>query len=128
MLALRILSALSNKNKKRLKLFGNFYLQICAASPSVRRMKIHDNKGCHTALITIKQGNQHSDPNRNWKHNQNETKIYYSFRHVHVLTTIAKIHVGTIYIYEQKHNMWPYVNQRQYTKEKVLEVVGRKPC
>ena len=47
-----------------------FYLQICAAPPSVRRTKIHDDKGYHTALITIKQGDQHSGPNRNPKHNQ----------------------------------------------------------
>ena len=97
-LALRILSALSNKNRKRLKLSFTFYLQICAAPPSVRRTKIHGNKGYHTASITIKQGDQHLGPNRNPKHNQAETRIHYSFRHVHVFTRIAKIHVITIYI------------------------------
>ena len=55
-------------------------------------------------LITIKHGDQHSSPNRNPKHNQIETKIHYSFRHVDVLTRIAKIHVVTLYtVYEQMH-------------------------
>ena len=31
-----------------------FYLQIRAAPPSVRKTKIHGDKGYHTALITIK--------------------------------------------------------------------------
>ena len=75
-----------------------FYLQICAAPPSVRRTKIQGDISYHTALITIKQGDQHSGPNRNPKHNQIETKIYYSFLHVDVLTRTAKIHVVTIYI------------------------------
>ena len=96
-LALRILSASSNRNRKRLKTPCNFYLQICAAPPSVRRIEIHCDKGCHTALITIKQGNQHAVPNRNLKHNQAETTIHYSLRHVHVLTRKAKIHVVIIY-------------------------------
>ena len=47
-----------------------FCLQICAAPPSVRRTKIHGDKSYHTALITIKQGDQHSGPNKNPKHNQ----------------------------------------------------------
>ena len=64
----------------------------------MRRTKIHGDKGYHTALITIKQGDQHLGPNRNPRHNQAKTKIYYSFRHVDVLTGIAKIHVVTIYI------------------------------
>ena len=46
-LALRILSDSSNKNRKLLKLFYNLNLQICAAPLSVRRTKIHGNKGCH---------------------------------------------------------------------------------
>ena len=62
----------------------------------MRRTKIRGDKGYHTALITIKQGDQHSGPNRNSKHNQIETKIYYSFRHVDVLTRIAKKKVITI--------------------------------
>ena len=74
-----------------------FYLQICAAPPSGHRMKIHGNKGYHTALITIKQEDQHSGSNRNPKHNEAETKIHYSFRHGDVLTRIAKIYVVTIY-------------------------------
>ena len=85
------------------------------------RTKIHGDKGYHTALITIKQGDQHSGPNKNPKHNQIETKIHYSFRHVHVLT-IAKIHVVTIYIradapviYES--NMWPYLTTGQRPKK-----------
>ena len=64
----------------------------------MRRTKIHGDKGYHTALITIKQGDQHSGPNRDPKHNQDKTKIYYLFRHVHVLTRMAKIHVVTMYI------------------------------
>ena len=73
---------------------------ICkyAQLPSVRRTKTHGDKGYHTALITIKQGNQHADPNRNPKRNQADTTIRYSFRHVYVLTKIAKIHVVILYI------------------------------
>ena len=107
---------------------------MCAAPPSVRRTKIHDDKGYHTALITIKQGDQHSGPNRNPKHNQTETKVYYSFRHVDVLTRIAKIHVVTIYsIYEQIHLLYIRVkhvtlfNHRAKNKGRLLEVVRRKP-
>ena len=56
---------------------------------NIRRTKIHADKGCNTALITIKQENQHAVPNRNPKHNnQAETKIHYSF---HLLTIISKI-------------------------------------
>ena len=58
---------------------------------NIRRTKIHADKGCNTALITIKQGNQHAVPNRNPKHNQAVTKTHYSFRHVHLLTIISKI-------------------------------------
>ena len=86
----------------------------------MRRTKIRGDKGYHTALITIKQGDQH--PNRNPKHNQIETKIYYSFHQVDALTRIAKIHVVTIYIrvdapdiYES--NMWPYLTKDNTTKE-----------
>ena len=60
-------------------------------------MKIHADKGYHTPFITIKQRDQHSGPNRNPKYNQIETKIHYSFRHVDVLTRIAKVRVVTIY-------------------------------
>ena len=110
-----------NESRKQLKLSCTFYLQICAAPPSVRRTKIHGDKGYHTALIIIKQGDQHSGPNRNPKHNHIETKIHYSFCHVHVLTRIEKILLVTIcrityeqvymsrcicYIYES--NIWHY--------------------
>ena len=74
-LALQILSASSNKNRKRLKFSCNFYLQICAAPPSIRRMKIHGNNN-YSALTTIKQGNHHAVPNRNPKHILIETPIY----------------------------------------------------
>ena len=92
-----ILSASSNKNRKRLIFSCSFYLQICAAPPSVRRTKIHGDKGCLAVLTTIKQGNQHSGPNRNSKHNQAETTIHFSFCHVHVLTkndenTLLRVH------------------------------------
>ena len=82
-LVLRILSALSNKNRKRLKLSCNFCFQICAALPACAE---HGDKDWHSALVTIKQGNQHALPNRNPEHNQIETTIHYSFRHVYVLT------------------------------------------
>ena len=85
-LALWVLSASRNKNRKQWKVSCNFYLQISAALPSVRERKFHGNKGCHAALTTIKKGNQHAIPNRNPKHNQAETTIHYSFRHVFVLT------------------------------------------
>ena len=52
----------------------------------MRRTKIHGDKGCHTALRTIKQGNQHSVPNRNPKSDQIETTIHNWFRHIYVLT------------------------------------------
>ena len=94
---------------------------------NMRRTKIHGDKGCHAALITIKQGNQHAVPNRNPKHNQAETTIHYLFRHVHLLTRIAKIDVVTIYIYiyEQMHlsytvyesNIWPYLTTGQRPKK-----------
>ena len=71
------------------------------APPSVRRTKIHGDKGYHAALITVKQRDLHPGPNRDPKHNQIEKKIHYSFRHVHFLTRIAKTHVVTIYVYEQ---------------------------
>ena len=79
-----------------------FYLQICAAPPSVRRTKIHGDKGYHTVSIIIKQRDQHSGPNRNPKHNQLETKIYNSFLYVDVLTRIAKMHVVIIYVREDE--------------------------
>ena len=119
LVALRILSASSNKNRKRLKLSCNFYLQMCSAPPSVHRTKIHGDKGCHSPSITIKQWNQHAVPNRYPKHNQAKMTIHYSFRHVYVLTGIAKMHVASlslyIYIYEHstfhiyESNMWPYL-------------------
>ena len=43
------------KTGNGLSFLAVFYLQICAASPSVRKTKIHGDKGYHTALITIKQ-------------------------------------------------------------------------
>ena len=81
--------------QETIEAFLQLCLRICAAPPSVRRTKIRGDKDYHTALITIKQGDHHSGPNRNPKHNQAETKIHYhySFRHVHVLTRIAKIYV-----------------------------------
>ena len=99
LVALRILSASSNKNRKRLKLSCNFYLQICSAPPSVHRTKIHSDKGCHSPSITIKQWNQHAVPNRYPKHNQAKMTIHYSFRHVYVLTGIAKMHVASLSLY-----------------------------
>ena len=105
-LALRVLSASSNKNRKRLKFSCNFYLQICADPPSVRRT-IPNNKGCHAALTTIKQSNQHAVPHRNPKHNQAETAIYYSFRHVHFLTKNGENTHGQciyIFLFEQLQN------------------------
>ena len=54
--------------------------------PVYAKQKFHGNKGCHPAIITIKQGNQHDVPNRNPKYNQATTTTHYSFRHVHVLT------------------------------------------
>ena len=71
--SLRTLSALPNKSKKLLTLSCNFYSQIYSVSVSVHRTKIYGDKGCHTALKTIKRGNQHAVPNRNPKHNHIET-------------------------------------------------------
>ena len=84
-----------------------FIYKYAQLRPVCAEQKFTAKKGYHTALITIKQGEQHSDPNRNPKHNQIETKIHYSFRHVYVLTRIAKMHVVTTYsIYEQMHLLY----------------------
>ena len=53
--------------------------------------------------LLCRASNINSVPNRNSKHNQTETKIHHSFRHVHVSTRIAKIHVVTKHVYEQMH-------------------------
>ena len=98
MLALRILSASSNKKQEAAEAFLQCFIHKYAQLlPACAERKFTAIKAT-TALITIKHGDQHSGPNRNPNHNQIETKIYYSFRHVDVLTRIAKIHVVTIYI------------------------------
>ena len=38
------------QQQKTVEAFLQFFLQICAAPPSVRRTKIHGDKGYHTAL------------------------------------------------------------------------------
>ena len=117
-----------------------FYLQICAAPPSVRRTKIHGDKAYHTALITINRrtNTQAQTEIRSIISNQAETKIYYSFRHVDVLTRIAKIHVVTIYIRVDAPVMYmsqtcglirPHCKDQRKTIQqgRILEVVRRKP-
>ena len=86
------------QKQETVEVFLLFFLQICAAPSSVRRTKIHGDKGCPEAIITIKQGNQHAVPNRNPKRNQAETTNLYSFHHVYLLTRIVKIHAVTTYI------------------------------
>ena len=86
-LALRILSASSKQEKyKLLKFFAICIYKYEQLRPGCAKQKHHNNKACHAALTTIKQGNQHTGPNRNTKHNQSETAIHYSICHVHVLT------------------------------------------
>ena len=74
------------QKQKTVEVFLLFLFTNIPSSVQRTQNEIHSNKGCHAVLTTIKQGNQHAVVNRNPKHNQTKTTIYFSFRHVYVLT------------------------------------------
>ena len=108
--------------------------------------KIHGDKGYHTALMTIKQGDQHSGSNRNPKHNRNENSLFvsppsrfdkntentrghYVYIYIYMCVCVSRC---TCHIYESKHvtlfNHRAKTKEKQYNKERFLEVVHRRPC
>ena len=129
------------QKQEAVKVFLEFFYRYAQLRPACTQNENSPQKSCLVVLTTIKQGNQNTVPNRNPKHNQVETTTHHSFRHVYALTKNGKNTCRQyIYctVYEQMHlsyirvklvalfNHRAKIKERQYNKEKALEVIRRK--